>query len=402
MPLKDLLSVTPDALSSYTIEQIVAICGDGKLRTGAESEADLRYFLSCQTGEQLALHASYCLKNAFSQSGFALQDTVNEIGRRLGFEVTNGRYSGVRNENGFDGLWTTGKTRFVVEVKTTDAYRINLDTIRDYARKLRDANVAWGDEPQVLIVVGRNDTGDLEAQVRGSRHAWNVRLISVDALLKLLFVCQRLSHTNVLDKVKRILLPFEYTKVDEIVELVFETQQETEVKVEAEAELDETESNGAASDTKYEFTPRHDLDAQRRVVVTNFFQAKNAAFHQVTRTNFASNDGAIHVTCAVSKRYPRDYQPYWYALHPKWLSFLRSAQSGYFILSCMDRVDAFAIPVSDLEALLPKLNQTKSGDKEYWHIALTTENDSLKLNLSKADERIALESYKFSSAVVAS
>lgn len=317
MSLKELLSVTPEALSSYKIEQIVAICGNGKLRTGAESETDLRYFLSQQTAEQLALHASYCLQNAFTQSGFVLQDTVNEIGRRLGFEVTNGRYSGVRNENGFDGLWTTGATRFVVEVKTTDAYRINLDTIRNYAKRLREANSDWDAEPQILIIVGRNDTGDLEAQVRGSRHAWNVRLISVDALLKLLFVCQRLNHTNVLGKVRRILSPFEYTKVDDIVELVFETQQETEVKVEAEAEFVELEASETAPNTKYEFTPRTALDEQRRAVVTNFFQAKNAAFHQVTRTNFASNDGAIHVTCAVSKRYPRDYQPYWYALHPK-------------------------------------------------------------------------------------
>ncbi len=38
----------------------------------------------------------------------------------------------------------------------------------------------------ILIVVGRQDTGDLEAQVRGSRHAWEIRLISVDALLQLM------------------------------------------------------------------------------------------------------------------------------------------------------------------------------------------------------------------------
>lgn len=32
--------------------------------------------------------------------------------------------------------------------------------------KLRDGSEA-------LIIVGRSDTGDLEAQVRGSRHAWD-------------------------------------------------------------------------------------------------------------------------------------------------------------------------------------------------------------------------------------
>jgi hypothetical protein len=43
------------------------------------------------------------------------------------------------------------------------------------------------DQSSILIVVGREDTGDLEAQIRGSRHAWDVRLISVDALLRLMF-----------------------------------------------------------------------------------------------------------------------------------------------------------------------------------------------------------------------
>jgi hypothetical protein len=33
--------------------------------------------------------------------------------------------------------------------------------------------------------VGRQDTGDLEAQVRGSKHAWTVRIISADALANL-------------------------------------------------------------------------------------------------------------------------------------------------------------------------------------------------------------------------
>jgi hypothetical protein len=37
-----------------------------------------------------------------------LQDIVNEIGKRLGYEVQNGRYQGVVNQSGFDGLWFDG------------------------------------------------------------------------------------------------------------------------------------------------------------------------------------------------------------------------------------------------------------------------------------------------------
>jgi hypothetical protein len=34
-------------------------------------------------------------------------------------------------------------------------------------------------------MLGREDTGALEAQVRGSRYAWEMRLISVERLIKL-------------------------------------------------------------------------------------------------------------------------------------------------------------------------------------------------------------------------
>lgn len=34
-----------------------------------------------------------------------MQDIVNELGRRLEYKAENGRYQGVRNSIGFDGLW---------------------------------------------------------------------------------------------------------------------------------------------------------------------------------------------------------------------------------------------------------------------------------------------------------
>jgi hypothetical protein len=51
------------------------------------------------------------------QLGFVLQDLVNEIGRRLSYDVRG--YQGVVNDIGFDGLWFDGKNHIVVEVKTT-------------------------------------------------------------------------------------------------------------------------------------------------------------------------------------------------------------------------------------------------------------------------------------------
>jgi hypothetical protein len=53
----------------------------------------------------------------------------------------------------------------LVEVKTTDAYRIPLNTIAGYRERLIDNKEFDEDGSSILIVVGRNDTGELEAQI---------------------------------------------------------------------------------------------------------------------------------------------------------------------------------------------------------------------------------------------
>jgi hypothetical protein len=325
----------------------------------------------------------------FENSGYVLQDTINEMGRRIGYEVVDGLYSGNKNDIGFDGLWKYGSDWIVVEVKTTDAYRINLDKVMAYARRLEkttDEDVALS----ALIVAGRQDTGDLEAQIRGSKHAWSVRLISVDALVKLLFLNSELDDENYNYKVNKILRPFEYTRVDEIVDLIFETQQETEKTLTGE---DKDEADGVDSSKTFDVTPKNELNAKRLSVAASVFRKIGAEFVQKSKTNFESVDGKIGICCAVSKRYQKDYQPYWYALHPKWVEFMKMHDQGYFVLSCMDRKEAYCLPFELVSKHMDKLNTTQKTDGQYWHIALNLDDDKLKWNLSKAGIKIDLAPY---------
>jgi hypothetical protein len=66
----------------------------------------------------------------------------------------------------------------------------------------------------ILIVVGRIDTGELEAQVRGSRHSWDVRVISVDALLKLARLKQETDDPETAEKIRALFIPVDYTRLD--------------------------------------------------------------------------------------------------------------------------------------------------------------------------------------------
>ena len=160
-------------------------------------------------------------------SGLALQDIVNEAGSRLGFQVEPGRYRGSPKQIAFDGLWQMPNGHAIVaEVKTTDAYRIDLDKIATYRRALVTEGRIKQDSSSILIIVGRAETGDLEAQIRGSRHAWEVRLMSVDALMRLVELKEEVEDPNIINRIHQLLIPREFTRLDEIADILFSTAEE--------------------------------------------------------------------------------------------------------------------------------------------------------------------------------
>ena len=107
---------------------------------------------------------------------------MNEIGRRIGYDVENGLYTGKKNDIGFDGIWKIGDEWIVVEVKTTDAYRINLDTVMKYAQKLEKK---LEDEIKLssLIVAGRQDILQLERCLSGDNHLCTSRGMFAEVLM---------------------------------------------------------------------------------------------------------------------------------------------------------------------------------------------------------------------------
>src|SRR5439155_13299734 len=102
MPLLSVWKSNRDEVLKMSIEQVVSIAGDGNLRDHVESSDELRRFLSGVPSDRLFAYARHCLESSFTKSGLVLQDTVNELGRRLDFDVENGLYQGRREAVGFD------------------------------------------------------------------------------------------------------------------------------------------------------------------------------------------------------------------------------------------------------------------------------------------------------------
>ena len=162
MALTDLWTQSPDQIGNKHVQQVIAFAGEGKLLDDGEASADFRSLLSIVPSDLLRKYADECLTTRFDDGGRALQGIMNQVGSRLGFVVTNGRYRGVVNKLGFDGMWRSGDGKAIVlEVKTTDTYRSDLETVARYRRGLIASGQMMEPQSSMLIVVGRQDTGDL-------------------------------------------------------------------------------------------------------------------------------------------------------------------------------------------------------------------------------------------------
>ena len=235
-----------------------------------------------------------------------LQDVVNELGRRLEFDVENGLYQGRAGAIGFDGVWrVNGEPDIIIEVKTTDYFTLNLETHRTYKEKLIEAGRTQR-EASSLIVVGREDTGALEAQIRGSRYAWEMRLISVGALIQLVQVKEKSDDASTVRQIRELLKPFEYTTIDQIIRVIGSTAQSLETQKKIESPIEEgAEERDSGKQVR---TDLELLNVKRQAAVESFAKLKNESLVTRSVTLFSDPEKRFRICCAVSKRYEKDYQ----------------------------------------------------------------------------------------------
>jgi hypothetical protein len=94
MSLTDIWKKSREQLDGKQVHQIIAFAGEGKLRDGGVTCSEFREFLSHVSSSVLCKYVEDCLGTTFTDSGLALQDIVNQVGKRLGFQVEDGRYQG--------------------------------------------------------------------------------------------------------------------------------------------------------------------------------------------------------------------------------------------------------------------------------------------------------------------
>lgn len=395
MPLLELWNANKGAFSSLKIEQIVAMAGDGNLKDDSPCSSELRQYLQLLPLETLAEHVERCLSHSFAAGGLVLQDLVNEVGRRLDYSVVNGRYRGIVGQIGFDGIWQSPEGQsIVIETKTTDAYRIKLDTIAAYRTALAKTG-QLGASSSILIVVGRTDTGELESQVRGSRHAWDVRIIGFDALLKLAALKEETNDPETSEKIRALLVPVDYTRLDGIVDIMFTAA--TDVAEGEGGTPAPEETNGPVENADADAPGgREAIEKKRSELVTLMSSTLGAQLVKKSRATFWDASHQKRTLLCVSKPYHVSTQRYWYAYHPTWDTFLAGATDSFVAFGATDQVAAFVLPHKVFQSTLPYLNQTTTPKgKSYWHVKILEKAPGIYfLHIPKGGSDMPLSPYR--------
>ncbi|MEZ4817577.1 MAG: hypothetical protein R2776_06365 [Flavobacteriaceae bacterium] len=391
----DLWKTNKDFFERKSVQQILTFSGEGKLKDNNSTSFEFRQLLEIIPSEMLINFANDCLVESFNDSGLVLQDLINEIGTRLGFDVEPGLYRGKKNDIGFDGIWTSNSGhKIILEVKTTDAYRINLDTVSNYRENLIEEKRVKKSESSILIVVGRQDTGDLEAQIRGSRHAWDIRLISTDSLIKLLNLRENLSDTKTLQQINEVLKPLEYTRIDKLIDLIFLTSKDVKLEEEPEEEIQtvvKTKSSKEHIDEK-KFKPVNFYLA----CVENISKILDLNFVKHSKISFATKDKSTGLICAISKEHIQGKnQKYWFAFHPHQNDFLQGFDNSYVGYGCGNANQVFLIPFKIFKTLVPNMWTTEKEDRMYWHVVIHKRDNKFLLQQPKNDIENLLDITKY-------
>ena len=205
-----------------SLKQCCSIAGDGNL-LNANSADEFRRFLSEVDKETLErlLHESYSedKKLKFDQRGYAFQDITNEIGIRLGYQVEHGLLKGKVGEIGYDGFWDMGDGNYLImEAKVSGAYAFDPEVVMGYHDSLVRARGINKNKLSILVVFGHDEKMTIKNAVKGSNHAGYIRVISANALFQLMKIHGDVAASR---QINRMLRPFDYFILDNLVELVF-------------------------------------------------------------------------------------------------------------------------------------------------------------------------------------
>jgi hypothetical protein len=395
MALINLWNDDRQQIVSKRVDQLIAFAGEGRLRDGSSTALEFRALLSIISSDLIGRWLTECLDNRFQDFGFVLQDIVNEIGRRLGFNVTHGVYRG-HSDQSFDGAWTVpGGRTLLIESKSSAAYSIDLERISDYRAQLAPNLGVPADAISILLVVGSEDTSSFEAQVRGSRYAWDIRLLGVNSLFRLLKLKETLDDPKVEKQIQGVLFPQEFTRLDGIIDLVFATAEDAQLQETSDAVAVELiESDDTTDSSTQQNSETKSPASFHAEVLPRLEKAVGASLVKRSRVLWGTPDESVLLSCQVSKLFEHRRMHYWFGLKRATREVLDEHSNAFCAFGLGSSEQIVLIPYKLLAEHLDGMftSPDDEGGIRHWHvrfqnisqgIALLVDRDRQPLDVSK-------------------
>ena len=398
VPLRSHLS-SVSGMKEAHVERLIEYFGDGVLRDRSDCSREFRLYLRQAQPVDLARHAKRLVSIRDTEGGGnglnGLKDVVNEVAHRLGFGVRNGDYGGNSAGVSYGGLWRGDSfdvmSEFVFSETVVDVEKLVSDCDECCRRGL------LGEESHIVLIVGRESTRILEDQVRGSRHSWRIRIVGVEALVRMMALCSLTDDAGVGSLVRSILSPEDYMRVDRLVDFVGamrgaklpkekkvlkplksgvqervrevdfhagggknlkagEVVSKTKEKVVVDKKSDLV-STGATRRKRSEMEKEHSREKRRELrdrMASYVEKELKCELSERAQARCADEKRGVSVSLLMSNRYdPTKGKDYFYNIsRKKHLAPIDAAKRGYMFLSFGDRDDALLIPSKDFGEIL--------------------------------------------------
>lgn len=383
-----------DNIESKSINQLVKFTGDGNLNS-YNTRKQIRDYFSVIDSNKLASYAKECIDTKFTESGYILQDIINEIGKKLDFEVQYGEYN-----SGTDGLWKTHDGHsFIIESRTSLDFPIILDNLNKYRHSFINNGDILKEKSSILIIIGRGSTIDLERQIRGSEYSRDIRIVSVEALVNLLTLKESINDTKTVRQIYEILRLKEITKVDKVIEIIFLTMQDISLDINFDND------NNLIDKDSEDILINENKEPLEKVYLKSIDKINNKLSIRLSKnvnTLYSTEDLSYGVQMRFRRYLKEDARGntdrYFFKCYQYHYNNLNEFKSKYFAFICDNEESLFLIPADIIFKYKDRVSISGQGRSTNWFVRIFVRNEcppKYYLHLSRPEaEDIDVTQYK--------
>jgi hypothetical protein len=205
--------------------------------------------------------------------------------------------------------------------------------------------------------------------------------------MRLMTIKEEVEDPQIAQRIHSILIPREFTKLDEIANILFSTTED--IKQDSlPLEEDGTEQQNTEKNQNFKPVAFHEG------CILRIQDALGAKLIKRSRAQYSTPDKSLVVNCAVSKEHNPDQNPnYWFGFHPHQRDALKIAGNAYAAFGCGSSETVLLIPYSELESLLDGMWTTQNEDRMYWHVVIYKKEQIYNLHLKKGQKNIDVTRY---------